>query len=122
MGRARYFLNEILCCLACAKFSSGSRTYARRTPASLVSPSPKQTDKRVRIWRQILRIQTTSPLNHSPTSRRSLMAPLVSPRQTMLCHSGLAQKLLSHSRSFSHHRELGQHTNARGDQMLLLQG
>ncbi len=70
-GGERTTRTEILYCQTSAilSSSSASRSKPHRTPASLVSPSMHQPEN--------VQIQTPSSLNHSTTSRRSLM---VSPR------------------------------------------
>ncbi len=92
------------------------RLNARRTPASLVSP--QQTSLAVQVRHENLRIQTLSSLNHSPTSHLSLM---VSPRQTVLCRSGLARNTAAPLSPLDvpfHIKD----TNAGGDHKLRLPG
>ncbi|PBK91115.1 hypothetical protein ARMGADRAFT_287567 [Armillaria gallica] len=117
MGRARNSLNEILCRQTCpySRPAPVATRLAHGAPsASLVSPKP--TYFAIRVRHENLRIQTLSSLNHSPTSHRSLM---VSPRQTVLCRSGLAPNIADPNAVLSLPWTL-LFTDARGGQKLRL--
>ncbi len=101
MGSARYSLNEIvLPDLPHSRPAPGLN--ARRTPASLVSPSTKQTlIKRALLFgsgakfcRSKHRPLPITP--RSPTSQ-SHRSPLVSPRQSVLYRSGPGLRPSGHS-------------------------
>ncbi len=82
-GESALLSERRFCAARLAPFSHPvPRLNARRTPASLVSPTMHQ--------RENVQIKTPSSLNHSPMAHRSLT---VSSRQTVLCRLGLARNI-----------------------------